>query len=57
MKEDEMGGACNTHGDMRRYLVRSVKVRDHTKDLRADENIILKLFLLLEMRDEGYELD
>jgi hypothetical protein len=29
MKEDEVGGTCGTHGGGERFLLGSLKVRDH----------------------------
>jgi hypothetical protein len=47
MKENEVGGACNTHGRDEKWIKKLWSVnlngRDHLEDLGVDRRIILEL--------------
>jgi hypothetical protein len=42
MKEDEIGGICRMHGEMRNTYMENLKVRDHSEDLGVDGKVILE---------------
>jgi hypothetical protein len=43
--EDEVGGECSTHGEVRNAYKISVGKPDHSEDLGVDGRIILELIL------------
>jgi hypothetical protein len=40
-----MGRTCNANGEMRKFLLESLKGKDHSEGLGVDGRIILKLIL------------